>query len=118
MGDIFTDRLNRLPDPAPQEFRKLVVYQTFRNSDMNEGRGLMVPDLAFTKRDYAARYIDSKQGVQGLRKKWSEERFGDWKIQELEVLDHDVVSSQEEMERVKKEALAKLTPYERKALGL
>lgn len=63
------------------------IYMTMRNADMTEGRGPMVQDLCFSGRELAAEYIDQQPGVMGRRGKWSEDKFGDWKIQTLEVLD-------------------------------
>lgn len=90
-------------------------YQTRRQSDMTEGRGHMINDLAFANYQDAADYINSNSGVMGRRMKWTEEKYdGDWDIQTVNVLtgafDPNAVA--------KAKALAKLTPEERQLLGL
>ena len=94
------------------------IFMTQYNSDMTEGRGPMVNDKCFLHREHAVAYIDAQPGVMGIKAKWSAEKFGDWRIFEVEVVEHDVVDH----ERIKQErratALAKLTELEREALGL
>lgn len=94
------------------------VYQTRRNADMNEGRGPMVPSLTFLHRKHAEKYIDDKPGVQGYKKKWSQEQSGDWDIKEIDVIEYDVVEAEGRLLSVKAAALAKLTSEEIEALGL
>jgi len=62
---------------------RMKVYLTFKNADMTEGRGPMLPDRCFLKRTDAERYIDSMPGVMGMRAKWSKQKYGDWAIQEI-----------------------------------
>lgn len=90
------------------------VYMTMRNADMTEGRGPMVQDLCFSSRELAAEYIDQQPGVMGRIGKWSEDKFGDWKIQALEVLDQIPDPNQ----KIREKALSKLTFEEKRALGL
>ena len=66
------------------------IWQTYRNADETEGRGPMVPDLAFLHKEHAERYIDEQPGVQGRRAKWSRSTYGDWRISPLEVEDHNI----------------------------
>lgn len=90
-------------------------YQTRRNSDMTEGRGHMINDLAFANYDDAADYINSKAGVMGRRLKWTEEKFAsDWDIQTV----HVHLGPYDPNAEAKAKALAKLSPEERKLLGL
>ncbi|EPQ9499804.1 hypothetical protein SEPL_466 [Salmonella phage SE_PL] len=90
-------------------------FQTRRISDMTEGRGHMVNDRAFTEWQYAADYINSQPGVMGRRVKWTEEKYaGDWDIQTINVYDAPFDPEAE----ARANALAKLTPQERKLLGL
>lgn len=96
----------------------LIIYQTNRNSDTTEGRGPMVPDLAFTKRSLAETYIDGQPGVQGRTGKWSQEKYGDWNISEVEVLDELPENIEKKKQEIRKRALNKLTDEERKVLGL
>lgn len=94
------------------------IYQTFRNADDVEGRGPMIPDLAFLHYEHAAEYVDSQPGIMGRKGKWSEDKYGDWYIREVEVLEYNVVEAKERKERIKEEALSKLTDEEREVLGL
>lgn len=94
------------------------IYQTYRNSDDIEGRGPVVPDLAFLHKEHAERYVDEQPGVMGRRKKWSQLKYGDWHIKEIEVLDYDVIEAGQEKVKRKMAALAKLTPEEKELLGL
>lgn len=90
------------------------IYLTKRNSDLTEGRGPMVNDLAFMHKEDAAAYIDHRPGVMGRRIKWSEENYGDWIIEEIEVREYPY----NEQHEAKLKILAKLTKEERKILGL
>lgn len=95
-----------------------VVYATLYNADTCEGRGPMVIDKVFSNRRDAAAYIDNKPGVMGRRGKWSEEKYGDWKIEEYPVFDC-LAEARQSDEKIKKEkALAKLTEEDKRALGL
>lgn len=94
------------------------VYMTYRNVDMTEGRGPMVPALCFLQRAHADEYIDAQPGVMGRRAKWSAEQHGDWSVKEVEVLEHSVIGAERQRKELKATALAKLTQLEREALGL
>ena len=61
------------------------IYQVWFNADFTEGRGPMLPGPSFLNREDAAAFIDSKPGIMGIRRKWSEEEYGDWEIREVEV---------------------------------
>lgn len=61
------------------------IWQTYRNSDEIEGRGPMVPDLAFLHKEDAERYIDEQPGVMGRKAKWSQQKYGDWEIKAVKV---------------------------------
>lgn len=90
------------------------IYQTYRNSDTTEGRGPMVPDKAFMRKEHADAYIDEQPGVQGRRVKWSTATYADWHVKEIEVLESAYDSTESKINA----ALAKLTPEERSLLGL
>ena len=90
------------------------IYLTKVNADLNEGRGPMVNDLAFKHKEDAMAYIDYRPGVMGRSKKWSEEKYSDWIIEEIEVREHPY----NEQHEAKLKILAKLTKEERKILGL
>jgi len=81
---------------------------------MCEGRGPMVQDLCFSSKKLAAEYIDQQPRVMGRRGKWSEEEFGDWQIQAIEVLDQIPDPNQ----KIRQKALSKLTFKEKRVLGL
>lgn len=94
------------------------IYQIVKNSNMTDGAGHMVPVTAFGERVDAVKFIDGQPGVMGVRRNWSEVQNGDWAIREV-----TVYASLQEAEKVLREderarALAKLTPSERRALGL
>jgi len=94
------------------------IYQTYYNADMTEGRGPMVPGPAFLNRQHAVEYIDVQPGVMGRRARWSLEKYGDWDVREIEVHERSLIDAAKERERIKAEALKKLSPTERAALGL
>lgn len=94
------------------------IYQTYKQSDETEGRGPRIPDFAFLYEEHAVRYIDSQPGIMGRRAKWSNEKYGDWSVEEIEVLDFDVIEAGQATARLKMKALAKLTIEEKEALGL
>lgn len=56
-------------------------YVVFRESDMTEGSGPFVIDSIWLTYKDAAEYIDQQPGVMGRIAKWSEEKYGDWKIE-------------------------------------
>ncbi len=85
---------------------------------MTEGRGPMIPSYAFLHREHAAAYIDAQEGVMGCRAKWSEQEYGDWRMKKIEVLEHDYMESEQRKEKVKRQALNKLTQEEKEILGL
>lgn len=94
------------------------VYLAKRITDLNEGKGGMKIMAAFTTYSAAALYIDYKPGVQGRTAKWSDQKYGDWEIEEFPVYE-----TAEEVERIDQEArrqraLGKLNKEDRKALGL
>lgn len=96
----------------------MIVYQTYRNSDDIEGRGPMVADLTFLHREHAERYIDEQPGIMGRLGKWSKEKYGDWIIKSIEVIDFDIVEQGIKNTELKMKALAKLTDEEKELLGL
>lgn len=58
-----------------------------RNSDMTEGRGPMVMDSVWLDKQKANDYIDKQQGIMGRKLKWSEEDYGDWRVEMWETID-------------------------------
>lgn len=96
----------------------MIIWQTYRNSDDIEGRGPMVPDLAFLHKKHAIDYIDAQPGIMNQEGKWSEQKYGDWKMKPVEVLEYDYMESERQKEELKTQALNKLTQEEKKILGL
>jgi hypothetical protein len=96
----------------------MIIWQTYRNADMIEGRGPSIPDLAFLHRQHAANYIDAQDGVMGRRVKWSKDTFGDWYMTRVEVLEYDYMESEQRKEELKEQALNKLSQEEKEILGL
>jgi hypothetical protein len=96
----------------------MIIWQTYRNADMIEGRGPFVPDRAFVHKKHAAAYIDAQEVVMGHRAKWSEEKFGDWYMRPVEVLEYEYEKSERRKEELKEQALSKLTQQEIEILGL
>lgn len=94
------------------------IYMTKRNADMTEGRGPMVKDLCFSKRVFAEQYIDTKSGVMGRKAKWSAMEYGDWEIEEIDVLEYSIVDAEEERKKIAANAMSKLDDREIEALGL
>lgn len=94
------------------------IWQTYRNADEIEGRGPMVPDFAFLHKEHAERYIDEQPGVMGRRGQWSQQKYGDWEIRPVEVLDYDIIEVGFKKVKTRLIALAKLTDEEKEALGL
>lgn len=94
------------------------IWQTYRNADDIEGRGPMVPDLAFLHKEHAERYIDEQPGVMGRCRKWSQEKYGDWSIKPIEIIDYDVIEEGVNKTKLRLKALSKLTLEEKDALGL
>jgi hypothetical protein len=97
----------------------MIVYQTYKNSDMTEGSGPMIPDLTFLYRMDADAYIDTRPGIMGRRAKWSTEKYSDWKVVPIEVLEHGIITdTQVERERLRESALSKLSDKEIEVLGI
>lgn len=61
------------------------VYLTLENVDTTGGCGPIINRYCFITRELAAEYIDSKPGIMGRRLKWSEGKYLDWDIKEIEV---------------------------------
>lgn len=67
-----------------------IVYATYRNSDMTEGRGPMVMDKVFIDEKDATDYINQQDGVMGRKPDhgWQNANMGDWQVRPLTVLEH------------------------------
>lgn len=94
------------------------IFAAYCESDMVEGRGPKIIDLCFTKEKDAKDYIDEQPGIMGRKMKWSEEKYGDWQVRRIIVLESLSEMKCLEQEKLKNKALAKLTDAEKEALGL
>jgi len=88
------------------------IYATYKNSDMTEGRGPMVMDKVFLHKDHANNYIDGKPGIMGRTAKWSQEKHGDWKVEEINVYEYDVQEQEEKNKKDLQVVLSSLTTRE------
>ena len=62
------------------------VYLISCNADMTEGRGPMhFTGEAYYGKQLAMDIIDQRPGVMGRKSKWSQEKWGDWQVREVEV---------------------------------
>ena len=97
------------------------IYLAMENSDTVEGKGPMVINCAFFKREEAEKYIDEQPGIMGRKSTkggWSKEKYGDWSVKELIVLESLEEASEIKTIKARERALQKLTLEERKLLGL
>jgi hypothetical protein len=94
------------------------IFLAYRNADTTEGRGPMVIDKAFRHRNDALSYIDDKPGVMGRTAKWSQEKYGDWKVEEIVVYSNLTEANNFDFDQAKAKALSKLTEDEKRILGL
>lgn len=95
------------------------VFLVYKNSDMIEGRGLMVLDCVFSTLDAATQYANSKSGVMGRKPSangWGE--YGDWRVEECVVFDDGSDVTKIKEQKLRDKALAKLSDVEKKVLGL
>jgi hypothetical protein len=96
-----------------------LIYAAYYNSDMTEGRGPMVLDIAFEDKAVADAYIDSKPGIMGRKEKWSEEGSGkDWMTKPIFVYKTIEEAKSANDEKDKLRALGKLTQREKALLGI
>ena len=93
----------------------MMVYLTLKRGERG---GPMVMDKCFLNNDHAVEYIDSQPGIDGVRKKWSEEKWGDWQIKEIEVLSYSGVDPEKEKEERRRQALLKLSDEDKELLGI
>jgi len=90
------DLIERLHDPSFEgeydnfhrgpEMTDQTVYVVYKNADMTEGRGPMVFDRVFARRESALAYVESKSGIMGRKTDLSESKNG-----VLEMNDYRVV---------------------------
>jgi len=94
------------------------VWVARRNADMTEGRGPMVLDSIWANEEIAAEYIDAQPGIMGVNRKWSTENTGSWEIERIRVFTNVKDMADIKREKLKNQALQKLSKAEREALGL
>lgn len=94
------------------------VYQTYCNSDMTEGRGPMVPSLCFSNKKDADAFVDEQPGVMGRTHQWSREKYGDWEVREIYVMESIEQAHEYIKDQTIRNALSKLTEEEKRALNL
>lgn len=98
------------------------VFSTYRNSDPTEGRGPMVLDFTFSDREDAVSYIESSKDPYGRTRSWNGDRYGDWEIKPVRVLESlaevPEADAYAERQRIRKIALAKLSDEEKLVLGI
>jgi|1185.fasta_scaffold212651_3 hypothetical protein len=98
------------------------VYAVYRNQDMTEGRGPMVLDRLFADMDSAHQYANAQRGVMGRKPasgSWETERYAsDWETRTLPVFSSLAEESQWTQNDTRARALNKLSPDERRVLGL
>jgi hypothetical protein len=94
------------------------VYATYRNSDMNEGRGPMVMDKVFTEERDAQEYINQQPGVFGRHPEhgWQNSGLSDWTVKSLIILEHLEDGEEYARQQTLERAYSKLTPKERSVL--
>lgn len=92
-----------------------LVYVTYKNADMTEGRDPMVAVNAFSAKKDAEAFIDVQPGCMGRTHRWSQR--SDWAVRPMAVYDSLEEAVQGEQDEIRKNALNKLTEQEKKALG-
>ena len=93
------------------------VYRVNKNSDMTEGRGSMVVVATFTTETLAYKFADMHTGVMGRRPKdgsWKNEKYGEWKVVEIDVLDQVPMTKKQAINSAK----SKLSEEELKLLNI
>lgn len=86
------------------------IYVVRQNSDMTEGRGAMIPKIAFTTA------VDANEASKGMHAYREDDGMADVVAFPLYSSIHDFNENNDKA--VKAKALAKLTDYEKKILGL
>lgn len=96
------------------------IYGCYYNADMTEGRGPDILDVSFENKKDAEQYIDDKPGIMGRKseKGWSKEKYGDWNIKEIIVYSSIKEAKGIKKDKLKQQALDKLSDAEKEVLGL
>lgn len=96
------------------------VYLAQKNADMTEGRGPMITDKAFSRKEDAEAYIDYLPGIFGTKPPeggWSSRPHnGHWEVEELTVFESLGELEKESEEKAYKSAMKKLSTSEIEAI--
>ncbi len=83
---------------------KKYMYGVYKNADMTEGRGPMIPVAFFTTTELAMDFCESKRGIMGREApsgNWAKEKYGDWEVRPILLCDS--LEAVEEVAKRKKE---------------
>jgi hypothetical protein len=94
------------------------ICEISKNSDETEGRGPMKPIKYIKDRDEAIKYIEAQPDAWGREREWKGDRYGDFQLGTIPVFESLAEIEDYEPVDLKSQALAKLTPEEKRALGL
>lgn len=85
------------------------VFCVFRQENMTDGGGKMVLDSIWSNYQLACDFADIQPGVMGRTAKWSQEKWGDWEVKEVNVMGSadDIKMLMDEREKKLKELLKK-----------
>ena len=94
------------------------IHIVLKNADETEGRGPMIPVKYILNHDDAVAYIESRPDAYSRQRKWQGERYGDYELRTVPLLESLAEIEEYIPVDFKAQALAKLTDQEKKALGL
>jgi hypothetical protein len=97
----------------------ILVWATYRNGDMIEGRGPMLLDKVFMEEADAHTYINGQEGVFGRKapeEGWHASRMGDWEVKPLHILESLEDLEHQTFNTNLERAYEKLTDAERQAI--
>jgi hypothetical protein len=89
------------------------VFGVYRNSDMTEGRGPMVLDGIYESEAAACEYAGNQPGVMGLRGPNT-----GWEVRRLKIITNEDLEQERRDENERAAVLARLSPRERRLLGI
>jgi len=98
-----------------------VVHICRQQSDLTEGRGHMIPMVAFDDVKDAVVYINGQKGIMGRPAPLTgwDHMHPDWDVIPIEIFDDlQELENYRSVERIRERALNKLTEEEIEALGL
>lgn len=86
-----------------------IVYLVYGPSDYNEGKLPSKLETGFTKKEDANSYIDFRPGVQGIKREWSKEKYGDWEVKPFAIFDTLNEAEARDFENMKQHIKKKLS---------